>query len=256
MSQHNVKKLHSIYRIVLAVLVVLLGAVLVLSCLDIYQSSDRDPYSPASVSQAFHRIQILVYIVLAGILGGIILELVVPQEQKRPKAIISQQAKVQTLLAKLSPEDAALAVRTYSKGQRVLSLLPWVVSAALMVYPAYYFADTGHFTVANLNADIVKAVLVVMLPGLLCLASFFLFQLLINRKLKKQAEFCKQLLAASGSKSNRPAPAPAKNGPIWGIRIGVAAIAVALILLGIFNGGAQDVLKKAVAICTECIGLG
>jgi hypothetical protein len=33
-------------------------------------------------------------------------------------------------------------------------------------------------------------------------------------------------------------------------------MAVAFLILGIFNGGAEDVLKKAIAICTECIGLG
>lgn len=32
--------------------------------------------------------------------------------------------------------------------------------------------------------------------------------------------------------------------------------AVCLIALGVVNGGAQDVLAKAVNICSECIGLG
>ncbi len=34
------------------------------------------------------------------------------------------------------------------------------------------------------------------------------------------------------------------------------AAAVLLIVLGIANGGAGDVLAKAVRICSECIGLG
>nr|MBE6545081.1 thioredoxin [Oscillospiraceae bacterium] len=36
----------------------------------------------------------------------------------------------------------------------------------------------------------------------------------------------------------------------------VAAVALILIAAGIFNGGMEDVLQKAVKICTECIGLG
>lgn len=36
----------------------------------------------------------------------------------------------------------------------------------------------------------------------------------------------------------------------------VAAAAAALIIAGILNGGAQDVLNKGAAICAECIGLG
>ena len=34
------------------------------------------------------------------------------------------------------------------------------------------------------------------------------------------------------------------------------AAAVLLIVLGVANGGARDVLAKAVKICSECIGLG
>ena len=36
----------------------------------------------------------------------------------------------------------------------------------------------------------------------------------------------------------------------------IAATAVALIVLGVMNGGMFDVLVKAINICTECIGLG
>ena len=34
------------------------------------------------------------------------------------------------------------------------------------------------------------------------------------------------------------------------------AAAVALIVLGVANGGARDVTAKAVNICLECIGIG
>lgn len=40
------------------------------------------------------------------------------------------------------------------------------------------------------------------------------------------------------------------------LRAALLALAAALVLLGVFNGGAHDVLVKAVRICSECIGLG
>lgn len=39
-------------------------------------------------------------------------------------------------------------------------------------------------------------------------------------------------------------------------RIAVGVVAVTFILVGVINGGANDVLIKAINICTECIGLG
>ena len=40
------------------------------------------------------------------------------------------------------------------------------------------------------------------------------------------------------------------------VRIVLFLCAAVLIVLGVMKGEAQDVLIKAVKICTECIGLG
>ena len=40
------------------------------------------------------------------------------------------------------------------------------------------------------------------------------------------------------------------------LRTAVLVIALILIILGILNGGLEDVLAKGTAICTECVGLG
>ena len=40
------------------------------------------------------------------------------------------------------------------------------------------------------------------------------------------------------------------------LRTVVLAIAAAMIIAGILNGGLEDVLAKGAAVCTECIGLG
>ena len=33
-------------------------------------------------------------------------------------------------------------------------------------------------------------------------------------------------------------------------------LGLTMVALGILNGGARDVLAKAISICTECVGLG
>lgn len=49
---------------------------------------------------------------------------------------------------------------------------------------------------------------------------------------------------------------PEETGKRRTVRLCLLAAAVLLTVLGILNGGMQDVLTKAVWICTECIGLG
>ena len=43
---------------------------------------------------------------------------------------------------------------------------------------------------------------------------------------------------------------------LWVVRGIVFAVGVTFLVIGILNGGAHDVLIKAINICTECIGLG
>lgn len=40
------------------------------------------------------------------------------------------------------------------------------------------------------------------------------------------------------------------------IRAVVLVVGVTFVVLGVLNGGANDVMIKAINICTECIGLG
>ena len=42
----------------------------------------------------------------------------------------------------------------------------------------------------------------------------------------------------------------------WMIRVILIVLAIGFIIFGIMNGSSRDVLIKAAAVCTECIGLG
>ena len=65
------------------------------------------------------------------------------------------------------------------------------------------------------------------------------------------AEAVKSSTAVNGKKQPK-----SHKKAIIAARISVLAVAVVLIVWGLINGGAEDVLSKAIAICTECIGLG
>lgn len=54
----------------------------------------------------------------------------------------------------------------------------------------------------------------------------------------------------------RPEKKSPSAGKLFAARLAILTLAAAFILLGVLNGGARDVLVKAINICTECIGLG
>ena len=66
--------------------------------------------------------------------------------------------------------------------------------------------------------------------------------------------------AMSGSESDTdPVSRPVRYTDVprqGAVRFILAALALLFIILGVMNGGARDVLIKAINICTECIGLG
>lgn len=70
------------------------------------------------------------------------------------------------------------------------------------------------------------------------------------------------LLGIRDENADRPVPMsmkperPAKPRTVAAMRVALLILAVALIVAGIANGGLEDVLTKANAICMECVGLG
>ncbi len=69
------------------------------------------------------------------------------------------------------------------------------------------------------------------------------------KKEKKRKPFVK-------AKKERKEHPKAKKVGVAILRVALAAAGIALVVVGVFNGGMRDVLMKAINICTQCIGLG
>lgn len=254
MTQEKVKKIHLIYGCVAAVLIVALGIALILSCLDIYNSGAR-PYTPESIGSHFQKISLLAYACIALALGGIVLGLALPADQPKPKAVKDELAFMEKAKAKvtdLTLEDAA-SVKKEQKLRLMLRIGTAIVFAALMVYPAIYFMDGSHFTIEALNDDIRNAVCIALIPALVGLMLCFICAELERKSISRETVIYKN---AASKGAVVPTAAQKKTNTLLIVRCAVLAVAVCFIVLGIFNGGMKDVFDKAVAICTECIGLG
>ena len=254
MTQDTLKRIHRYYGWFLAVMIGIVGTLFVLACLDIYAAGPRS-YSPEAIAQHFERICIPVYLGIAAILGGIALDLLLPQKRKNPKAIRHPEEQMLQLRTKTGSSPVKNEVH-FRMAARITTL---VIFVALMIYPAVYILEPSHFTVSNLNHDIVKAVLIVLVPAMLGLTLCWVCRLSLNRSFKREIGFYKQAFLSgqkAGDTQNKADTKKDRSRLYCGIRIILLITAIIFIVIGIWNGGAEDVLKKAIAICTECIGLG
>lgn len=257
MPQKKKNLIHMIYGCIAAVLVVALSITLIVSCWQIYQSGDR-PYTRAAVGEKLQQIAILIYAVGILIAGGFLLNLLLPRERSKPTAIRDEWTTMRKMAMKTGEpsKEQAYAINKEFLFQKYYPLFTGILYAALMVYPAVYMLNRDNFTGMDPTAEIMKASMITLPPALLGLVACHVCCILVTKSILRQTAIYKQMIA-EGNKCTVNTPAVEKKVfPISIIRWAVFGIAVAFIVVGIFNGSAQDVLTKAIKICTECIGLG
>ena len=286
MSTKTKGRIHLIYGICLAVLILAVGVCFALSCVSIYQSGDS-PFTRESIAAHFHRIAPLVYVTLVGIVGGIILawvlprrELVVPEAEDDPLDVIVERyrrghyrpvkdpaAVLKRLLARIDEEELSHACRASlakeRRVRRIVGISAAVLSAGAMVPAFVWCCNVDHFSINWLSEDIKTAALFVLPCAAVALG------VLVGSTLLRQASILREtalVKAAMTERKGKTAPvqrdaAEKKNllsNPrvLWGVRAAILAVGILFVVLGILNGGMADVLGKAIRICTECIGLG
>ena len=103
----------------------------------------------------------------------------------------------------------------------------------------------------------VSAKLLPVLPLLCCAFVMAITGVVLGIRDENEAKPVKdeKLLRDIGSIRERAVHQQADRNTII-LRTAVLTAAVILIVLGILNGGLEDVLAKGAVICTECVGLG
>lgn len=251
------KKIHLIYGCIATVLIVALGIALMASCLDIYRSAPSQPYSAQAVAQRFQKITVLVYAVIVAVAGGIVLNLALPLDKPRIKARRDELESMNRLKAKAGDSDGCgCSARKEQTYRKICKKITAGLCILLAIYPAIYYSDWSHFPIQDLNTNIIKAVTVALVPAAIGLTLCFVCSLLCSKSIARETAIYKSAIAAKKSVASAPQAGTRNGKGLLIARCAVLAAALCFIVLGMFNGGVEDVLTKAIAICTECIGLG
>lgn len=269
MNYSKFKLIHTLYSIVTTLFLLATAAAFILSCLNIYDSGSGS-YTADIVTKSFSRIASLVYLCLAFVIGGFLLDLIAPFEGKKNSAKADAALTYRHVAARASKyaadDDLAVLIK---KERRLRSIHTAALICVTVICAAVflaYAADVDNFPRDSVNDAMIGA-MAVLVPSLIIP---FIYALILSMICKKSMLRETELLR-SVIKDGVPAVCEEKvsdvtklvlyvkehkKSLVFVVRCVIFGLGVLFLVLGIFGGGFEDVLAKAKNICTECIGLG
>ena len=243
-----------IFSIALSVMLVIAGICLMVQCVSIYRSGDR-PFSREAVAAHFSPIAAVIFSTLAMVFLSFVLEILIPAENKKLLPGKQYRLILQRLQEKrdLSSCDEALLSNIAAQQNRRRKMV--TIRTGLIVLCAVIFLSYGcngaNFDQMDINSSMVRA-MYVLLP---CCAVPFGWALYTahQERISLQAEID---LWKQAPVSKNPVSAPVCEAKQLPIRNILLIAGICLLIYGYFTGGTNDVLTKAINICTECVGLG
>lgn len=262
MSQKTKKIIYLVYGIVQSLLLVVCGGCLIAACLAIYDGGSGT-FSREAVTAQFVWISLPVIYCIAWIIGGAVLTLILPLEPRKPKGNMTPSDAIRRLSARVDdascPAELTAARKKEQTFRTVLRLLAVAVCVVVSIPCILYLFDLSNFDDigAGLTEDILAAMKLVLPAAAVGLSAWVVVTFACHLSLKRELETVKAALKVAPAKEKAANEAKSGNGrAVWIVRGAVLLVAVVFIVLGVINDGMNDVLQKAIRICTECIGLG
>ncbi|MDE6411714.1 MAG: hypothetical protein K2L02_04170 [Clostridia bacterium] len=264
------EKIRRIYAIALGVFIVAMGIALICVAADIYYSGEGPGkyYSREIVGDRLKKLAIPLLFLIAAIIAGAIF----PIWEAKGKNVWATEDALKRLQRKLPAsgegEEFATAQKQYQK-MKMIKIILWCSALAVALIGAIltlvYVVNTSHFEGSDFGKQML-GLLKVVLPCLIVAFAVYITVSYLSAYFSKKQINCLKTMIRFGSGEiaepkeqiilNKVNKIASHDITLWVVRGVVLALAVTFIGLGIWNGGAQDVLIKAINICRECIGIG
>ena len=152
------------------------------------------------------------------------------------------------------PSDAMKKERA---AQKRLLAGGWIALALCTVPVAAYLANPAHFPQEDPEAMFLGLMRTFLPMTALGLGALAATSALRERSFLREAETARTRIREERATGIAPKErAVRRTKDLRGLQAVLIAAAVVLIIAGIVNQSARDVLYKAITICTECVGLG
>ena len=257
-------RIRLIYGVLTSVVLILLGAAFIISCYSIYEMGGS-PFTRETVGKALSGLLAPIIAAVVLVIGGFVISACLPVKDAPVRASVSRTVVLDRLSAKRDTEsldpDSKRALARTRVTKRAFLVTSAVVTIVCSVFAFIYILNLGNYT-DELNASVIRctvAVAVSLSPAIAISALRLIADPILTEKEialltsapKREANNseCRQCKIRTFVSRN-------EREIILGSQIAFVLLAVVYITLGVLNGGMNDVLQKAIKICTECIGLG
>ena len=248
------------YLALQAVVCIALVVLLSLAAISIYREGSarkaehpmESVYTPGEVAGKFAHIAPLLFAGLGLLVAGLVLG---AKDENADKPVTDAELNRDLVIARVAqPSEAML---TEQRAQRRLAWIGWAVFALCMVPILIYIMNPAHFPEADLEGMFFSLLRVFLPWTAVGLGALAVTSILREKSVLRQTEAAQAQLKAEKAAGIVAAPQSAdmQKKTILPQAI-IIVVAVILIIAGVFNGSARDVLYKAITICTECVGLG
>ena len=255
--KHDRKQwIYLIFRWVLTASVIAAGICLMVACLQIYRSGGEQIYTPEKVAAAFKPIAVPVYICLGLCVVSLVLPLFFQPKAGKPqrRKDTAMELKRLQLSRDIHQADSEKQVEfgRFCKFNQLLLLACCVLCACFSgLFLLFALTHSSFYP----DAADATAYVISLMPRFACCVvlslGFILLTAQLQRKvMDKQIAILKQCPPLSQKLTAK------KNYFVPIVRYVVLGLSLAFVVYGLATGGWQDVLTKAINICTECVGLG
>ncbi len=248
----NTKKTNKIFSIIVSIQTILMGIVFIIQILRIYYGNNK-VFDREIVNK--YLLEILPIILLWIII--IIISYIYYSLTNNPKPLFTKISSVYKL--KNLYTDYEFTENESLKKEKIKMKIAAIINLIILVICSImglcYLLNVKHFDPqGNLSEQAIQMSIHLSPWVIISFTSLILKTFYDEIRSRNCVTIIKKiLLDGSGTKIIKT---NINNKYLLITRLFIISISVVLIIVGIINGEATDVLQKAINICTECIGLG
>ena len=254
-----IKTLNKIFLLSTSFHTALMGTVFIIQVLRIYFFNDKT-FNREICGQYILEILPVILLWIGLIIGSFIYFNITNFKYKNISKIsnVARTNNLKRICPEISDVEINKKLNKIEKSNKIASIILITVILISSLMGLGYLLNIKHFEPNEINNSYIeqagKMSLHLMPWVIISLGTFILYAIHIEKQAKHTNDILLEVIKTNGKVTYKEIK---QNNILKTIaQCLILTISVVFIVIGVINGGAADVLQKAVNICTECIGLG